>query len=236
MIYITQPTYFPWTGYFSYIKKSETLVFLDDVQFARRSWQQRNRIYCPINDYKYLTVSVKKRGLYYQKICETELIDGKELVSHIKLIKSVYSKSNFFYKYYPHIESIYSKISNIKNLSKLNIFIIKKILDILNIKKKILLSSSLNINGNKSEKMINIMKYLNEDTLMINAGSKNYVLNDLELFKNNNIKIECFDFMSPEYNQFGKKFIKNLSILDALFHEGENTIKLLDEGLVKLKI
>ena len=44
MIYITQPTYLPWIGYFGFLQKSSEVVFLDDIQFARRSWQQRNKI------------------------------------------------------------------------------------------------------------------------------------------------------------------------------------------------
>ena len=43
-IAIMQPTYLPWAGYFSLMKKVDTFVFLDSVQFERRSWQQRNRI------------------------------------------------------------------------------------------------------------------------------------------------------------------------------------------------
>ena len=43
-ISIMQPTYLPWSGYFSMIKNADIFVFLDDVQFDKRSWQQRNRI------------------------------------------------------------------------------------------------------------------------------------------------------------------------------------------------
>ena len=41
---ITQPTFLPWIGYFDLIEKSDLIVFLDDVQFEKRSWQQRNQI------------------------------------------------------------------------------------------------------------------------------------------------------------------------------------------------
>ena len=60
MIAISQPTYFPWPGYFSLIKQSDHFVFLDDVQFDSRSWQQRNKILVN-GKYFYLTIPVKKR-------------------------------------------------------------------------------------------------------------------------------------------------------------------------------
>ena len=41
---IMQPTYLPWAGYFGLMMLSDYFVFLDDVQFERRSWQQRNYI------------------------------------------------------------------------------------------------------------------------------------------------------------------------------------------------
>ncbi len=44
MLVINQPTYLPWAGYFDLIDQSSVFVFLDDVQFDRQSWQQRNRI------------------------------------------------------------------------------------------------------------------------------------------------------------------------------------------------
>ena len=60
MIVISQPTYLPWVGYFSLINEAKTFIFLDDVQFNSRSWQQRNRVLN--NDMvKYLTIPVKKK-------------------------------------------------------------------------------------------------------------------------------------------------------------------------------
>ncbi len=41
---IMQPTYLPGPGYFNLIARAGFFVYLDDVQFCPRSWQQRNRI------------------------------------------------------------------------------------------------------------------------------------------------------------------------------------------------
>jgi hypothetical protein len=37
MISIMQPTYLPWAGYFNLISQVDTFVYLDNVQFERRS-------------------------------------------------------------------------------------------------------------------------------------------------------------------------------------------------------
>jgi len=32
---ISQPTFFPWIGYFGFLDRIDKLIFLDDVQFAK---------------------------------------------------------------------------------------------------------------------------------------------------------------------------------------------------------
>ena len=44
IISISQPTLFPWLGYFDMIRKSNVFVFLDNVKIEKRSWHVRNRL------------------------------------------------------------------------------------------------------------------------------------------------------------------------------------------------
>ena len=39
-----QPIFLPWVGYFKMIKNSDLFIFLDDVQFEKKSYQKRNKI------------------------------------------------------------------------------------------------------------------------------------------------------------------------------------------------
>ena len=66
---ISQPTFLPWQGYLALINHVDEFIILDDVQFDKRSWQQRNII--KQNDNKLLlTIPVKSKGKYDQKINE----------------------------------------------------------------------------------------------------------------------------------------------------------------------
>ncbi len=40
-----QPTFLPWLGYFELMEVVDIFVFLDDFQFSRQSWGQRNRLF-----------------------------------------------------------------------------------------------------------------------------------------------------------------------------------------------
>src|SRR3546814_12052867 len=69
-----QPTYLPWIGYFGMIDRADIFVFLDPVQFARRSWQQRNRIKTA-NGPLMLTVPVHKQGARDQTISAVRIAE-----------------------------------------------------------------------------------------------------------------------------------------------------------------
>ena len=54
---IMQPHYFPWPGYFNLMSKVNKFIFLDDAQFSKNSWHNRN-----------LILSEKKKNLDYGTI------------------------------------------------------------------------------------------------------------------------------------------------------------------------
>ena len=57
---IMQPTYLPWAGYFNLINQVDIFFFLDDAQFAKQSWHNRNRI-LRNNKEVLITISLKKK-------------------------------------------------------------------------------------------------------------------------------------------------------------------------------
>jgi len=83
------------------------------------------------------------------------------------------------------------------------------------IKTNLILSSKLNIKGQKSEKILNILLNLKSNFYITGLGSKNY-LNE-EIFKKNNINIEFFDFENVHYKDtVNDEFLKKISIIDLM--------------------
>ena len=226
MISISQPTYLPWHGYFSLIDKSSKFIFLDDVQFDKRSWQQRNKILIN-NKEKFLTVPVKSKGSRFQKICEVKINDENFYEKHIKTIKQNYSKTDYFSKYFPIMESFKSSIKSIKNLSEINIFLIIKISELLGIKKDFVKSSSLRINKKRTEKLVEICEKFKHREYLTNIGAKNYILEDKIYFLEKNINVNILNYESKKYTQQNKIFLDKLSILDLLFNEGPNSLNII---------
>ena len=233
MLFITQPTYFSWIGFFSFVAASKNIVLLDDVQFVRRGWQQRNKI-LKNNTYQYLTVPVKKSGLYKQLLKDVKIIDNNFYNKHLKIIKHNYAKTPYFKKYYKEFLELDEKISKLDNLCEVNIIIIKKICELIDLNINFTKSSDLNVEGKKSEKLINICNKLSFSNLLSNEGTIDYITNDIELFKRKKISILFYRYNSIEYKQQSSEFVKNLSIIDLLFNEGPNSINFLKRGLEKI--
>ena len=116
---IMQPTYLPWHGYFALMSVVDIFVLLDDVQFNKRSWQQRNRIKTQ-NGTSYLTVPVFTKDKRDQLISEVLINRDIDFVNkHLKSIQHNYSKAKYFDFYFRKISEIYRKKH--LYLSKLNI-------------------------------------------------------------------------------------------------------------------
>ena len=219
-----QPTYLPWMGYFDLMDKSDVFVFLDDVQFEKQSWQQRNKIKTP-NGEMLLTIPVKQK--LNQKIVDVEIdIKEKWEIKHNKSIRYNYNKAQFFDKYYSFFEEIYSE--KWYRLAEFNINIIKWIMHQLKIETKLLRSSELNISGKKTSLIIDICKRLNADTYLSPMGAKLYI--EKELFNKAGIKLEYQQFEHPSYKQLYGKFIPYLSVIDLLFNEGANSLTIIRSG------
>jgi hypothetical protein len=210
-----QPTFFPWIGYFKLIEKCDVFVFLDDVQFDKRSWQQRNKLNFN-SEAKLFTVPVLSKQKFNQLIINTEIDNNQNWKQkHLNGIKQNYKKTLFYNKYIGIVESIYAE--EFVNISDLNIYIIKKISEILNLNTSFVLSSSLKYKDHKTEKLIKIINKMNCKTYISPMGSKDYI--DEERFIKNKIDLQYFGYQPIPYKQLNSNsFIPFLSVLDFLFN------------------
>lgn len=222
-IAIMQPTYFPWIGYFSLIKFVDKFIFLDNVQFDSRSWQQRNQI--AYGEKKlWITIPVKKKKLSKQSITEVEIQDKKFKDKHLKSIYHSYSKAKYFKLIYPKVVNMLK--NDTKSLSEMNKSIIIEISKLLEIRTKFLSAKNLKSKGKKNELLSNICKEIGADEYIAVLGSKEYMGDQAE-FKKKNIKVNFFNFVQKKYARGNYGFVSNLSILDLLFYNGLNSKKLI---------
>lgn len=222
-----QPQYLPWPGYFDKVDKSDVFVFLDNVQYKHREYQNRNRI-CAKQGCIWLTVPVITKGLGRQLIKEVK-IDNRAgwQKKHWESLKRCYNRAPFFSKYSYFFEDVYTR--EWERLIELNIYIIEYLLKELGIKTPLNYESEIKTSSLGTERLIEICQKLKADTYLSGAGGKDYLEED-KFFKAG-LKLEYQKFNYPQYNQVyttkGIPFLPNMSAIDLLFNYGEKSINIL---------
>lgn len=228
-IAISQPTFLPWCGYIALINYIDEFVFLDNVQFEKRSWQQRN--YIKSNSGKLnLTIPVISKNFYQQKINDVKIDYSNKL--YLKIIKSIeqnYNRAPFFNDYANGL----FKILELKpeKLIDLNILLIKWICEILSIDLRYSFSSQFKTKSRKEQLIYDICKQKNADKYISTIGSMKY-LKEQEFFKFTGSKLYFFKYQNKEYDQLYGKYIENLSIIDLLFNCGLKSKEILRKNFV----
>lgn len=213
-IAIMQPYFLPYIGYFHLINSVDEFVIYDNIQYTKKGWINRNRILVNGSD-KIITLPLKKDSDYLN-VKDRVLANNweKEKTKLLNLIKSSYSKSPYFNKIFPIINSCLSLPNN--NLFEFILNSLHLLNSYLRINTKITISSTLNIDHTlkSRDKVIAICKYLNADTY-INAigGQELYNIND---FKSKEINLKFIKSPPLNYKQYDNEFIPWLSILDVL--------------------
>ena len=140
-------SFIPWPGWFSLVLDSDVFVLLDDVQFSKQSWQQRNYLLSPSAEPILISVPVETKGQNFQLINEVNIAKSFNREKLIRQIKQNYSKSYMSKEVMPIILNILEKTKNEKKLVNLNCEFIFSILSYLGIEKEILKSSDINVRG-----------------------------------------------------------------------------------------
>ena len=220
IVAIHQPEYLPWLGFFKKMMNVELFVFLDDVQFRKKGWQNRNRI--RINDGTTL-LSIPVHTHSYPKINEVTIDNEKNWsIRHKKSILYNYARAPYFDEIKDFIESIFEK--KFQYLVDLNTEIIKFVMNELEIKSKIVFSSELEISKKGSGRVLDICKAVGADHYITGTFWAESNLR-VEEFKKSNIDVEFQKFQHPIYKQIHGEFIPEMSIIDLLFNEGRKEAK-----------
>lgn len=224
---VHQPQYIPWLGFFDKIDKSGCFVFLDQVQYKPREYQNRNKIRSK-DGWMWLTVPVVTGGLGRQRICDVKIDNDSDWQkTHWRSLKGCYNKARFFKEYSAFFSSVYS--SKWEKLADLNIHIIRYILEKLKIEIPLQYESELGISSKKTDRIVEICEKLKADTYLSGIGGRDYL--EEEKFVKAGIKLEYQNFIHPAYNQLYTEkedsFIPYMSIIDLLFNEGEKSIDIL---------
>lgn len=168
-----QLNYLPYAGYFAKIIKSDAFMFIQKVQFEKKSWQNRNKILTK-NGIVMLSVPVLSKDKFSQNIEEVRINNDTPWRSkHFKSIVLAYNKTPFFKRYIEFFEDIYQK--EWEFLKDIDYAITLFFINELGIKTPLYYDKDFDLRGKKNDLLIDICKALKADTYLSNEGSADYV-------------------------------------------------------------
>ena len=220
---VHQPQYLPWLGYFDKIDRADHFVILDDVQFKKNEWQNRNRIKTA-SGWQWLTVPVLHR--FPQRISEVR-IDGAApwARKHWQALLSNYGGAPAFEAHRPFFETLYAREWRL--LVDLSLATLGYLVDALGITTKLVLASALDLPqpAGASERLAAVCRALGADTYLSGAGGRDYL--DLDPFDRAGVRVVFQAFECPVYPQRFGPFEPNLAIVDLVFNCGAESLAVL---------
>lgn len=227
---INQPYFFPYLGYFSLIKHTNRFLLVDEVQFIKQGWIERNRILMPEGGWRYIRVPLLKHA--QKDIIKDIRINNQqdwrpEIFKHLGYYKNKAP-------YYKETILAVEKALDVKtdSITKLNEHILKTVCGYLGLYPDISILSEMNLWIQKPEapdewplhickSLGNIDEYWNPE-----GGAEFY---DRSKFEEADIGIRFLKIDLAEYPQIGPAFVPGLSIIDVMmFNEPEQINKMID--------
>jgi hypothetical protein len=222
-----QPNLYPYAGFFAKIATVDEFVIVDNTQYVKKQFHNRNRIKFPDSESRWLSIPVRNSGHYKQRINETEIDNsGTWRRKHTKTLRLNYSSAPFFNDFFPKIELLLSQEWRL--LVDYNIAVIKECVEYLNIETPMIKASALSISGIATELILDICQKTNSDSYLHGKHARDYV--DFSLLENAGITNQIQDYSARTYRQVSGSFIPNLSVLDIIFNCGPNSLNVIMEG------
>lgn len=216
-IAILQSNYIPWRGYFDMIGLVDEFVILDNVQFTKNDWRNRNRI--PNGkDGVWLTIPVRTANRLEQTIAETVVSDPRWARKHWNTLRQSYARAPHFKRYAEALAGAYAAAANEKHLSCINRIFIDAVCQALNISTQIAVAETLDTED-KNDRVVRLCQSRGASRYLSGPAAKTYI--DPARFAQAGIAIDYMDYShySP-YPQLHEPFDSAVSVLDLLFNVG----------------
>jgi len=220
---ILQPSYLPWLGYFDQMARCDRFLFLDDTQYTRRDWRNRNKIRTR-DGWAWLTVPVRQKHHFTQSLLETRIDNSSDWRNrHRKAVQHSYAKAPYFDLYFPYLQSVWNREWDF--LVDLCLETTLHLAKVLHIATPTQRSSEMPASGAKAEKILNLCKHMEATRYLTGDLARDYLCE--EDFLRNGIQVEYHEYGHPTYTQRFSGFVPYLSVIDLLFNYGDESLKIL---------
>lgn len=216
---IVQSNYIPWKGYFDLAADVDELILLDEVQYTRRDWRNRNRVKMA-SGVQWLTVSVQVKGKYHQRIDETLIAEPGWAEKHWATLRAAYLRAEGFASYETPIREAYEQAAELPRLSDVNRVLLEVIAGLLGIGTRFSWSTEFSSRDGRNERLLDLCVAAGATTYVSGPAARSYL--DEAAFAAGDVDVEWMDYSGyREYPQLHPPFEHKVSVLDLLFNTGD---------------
>lgn len=220
---IVQSNYIPWKGYFDLIGRADEFILLDDVQYTRRDWRNRNRIKTP-NGTQWLSIPVQVKGKYTQLIQDTVVSEAAWAAKHWATIRNFYARAPHFATLAERLEQTYREAGALTHLSDINRLFIERICGWIGLGTRLCRSTDYLHGDGKSERLLDLCRQAGATVYLSGPAARGYL--DETLFADHGIRVEWMDYGGyPSYPQLHGEFDHFVTILDLLLNVGPDSAR-----------
>jgi hypothetical protein len=228
-----QPAYLPWLGFIHKAMLADVFIYMDDVQYLERDWQNRNQIKVSSDATTWLTIPVDLKGSASRRIADILIKkeqcreEDKWNFRHWRTLQASYGRAPYFSHYREFFESLLLG-TQWERLVDINLAILKKIFEWFEIDTELVIGSEQNFSQKKSELILEHARTFNADMVVTGTHGRDYI--DTTSFLEKNIKIVFQEYVHPQYPQRFGTFLPNLSFVDLLFNCGPQSREIVLSG------
>ena len=214
---IHQPQFIPWLGHFQKIAKADIFVFLDNVQFRKNEFQNRNRIGTEHGAH-WLTVPVSFH--FGDTLREVKIAEGTRWAQRLwKTLEQTYGKAPYFDTYAHGLQKIL--MQQWDDLAAINAASVRWLMGCFEIEARIETASELPpMSQDRTGRLVDICQHLEATTYLSGAQAQCYL--DVSRFEAAGLAVEFQSYEHPEYPQVNsaEAFVSHMSAIDGLFNCG----------------
>lgn len=227
-----QPSYLPWLGYLDKMARADVFVVMDDLQYEKDNFQNRNRLKLN-NGPAWVTVPLEK-GTQLDRISDKRIQNAGSAKEHWQrktwvTLETHYGRASHFATFKDELTWVYHRPW--QKLLELDLHMLELARTWLGIDTPLLRSSALGLQGDKTDRIIDMCKKVGADVYLSGRGGSHEYL-ELDKFERAGIRLEWQAFKHPVYPQRYPSlgFFPNLAFLDLLLNCGPVSREILLAG------
>jgi hypothetical protein len=189
-------------------------VWYDDVQYTKRDWRNRNRL-AGDAEAVWITIPVRSRGRFEQRICEVEIDSGHAWVrKHLGTFDRLYRRATHFSETRQVLAAALAREP--RHLADLTIELNEAICRLLGLHAAFVRGSTLAVDPalRGQERILELCRLVDAGVYLSGPAGRDYL--EPGAFAERGVELRYMVYDYAPYDRGGQPFVPGLSVLDPL--------------------